>query len=97
MKSIFIAFDQAYYEQVIAILNYNNVRGFTLWDEVQGRGTKTGEPHFGSHAWPSLNSTILTVVDDVKVKPLLKELKELDETSDLMGLRAFVWNIEDGI
>ncbi len=97
MKSIFIAFDQAYYEQVVAILNYNNVRGFTLWDEVHGRGSKTGEPHYGSHAWPALNSTILTVVDDEKVKPLLKGLKELDDTSDLMGLRAFVWNVEEYI
>jgi len=97
MKSIFIVFDQAYYEQTVAILNNNHVRGFTLWNDVQGRGSKTGEPHFGSHAWPSLNSTILTVVDDQKVKPLLTALKALDETSELMGLRAFVWNIEDSI
>ena len=97
MKSLFIAFDQAYYEQVVAILNSNHVRGFTLWNDVQGRGSKTGEPHFGSHAWPSLNSTILSVVDDEKVKPLLVALKALDDTSDLMGLRAFVWNVEDFI
>lgn len=97
MKSIFIVFDQAYYEQTVAILNNNHVRGFTLWNDVQGRGSKAGEPHFGSHAWPSLNSTILTVVDDQKVKPLLTALKALDETSELMGLRAFVWNIEDSI
>jgi len=97
MKSIFIAYDQAYHDQVVTILNYNHVRGFTCWDSVQGRGSKTGEPHFGSHAWPSLNSAIMTVVEDEKVKPILKDLKALDDTSKLMGLRAFVWNIEDGI
>jgi nitrogen regulatory protein PII len=97
MKSIFIAFDQAYYEQILNILNYNHVKGFTRWAEVQGRGSKTGEPHYGTHAWPSLNSTILTVVEDEKVKPLLDELKALDATSELMGLRAFVWNIEESI
>jgi hypothetical protein len=37
------------------------------------------------------------VIDDAKVKPLIAELKALDATSDLMGLRAFVWNVEDGI
>ena len=97
MKSIFISFDQAYYEQIIHIFNYSHIRGFTRWDEVQGRGSKTGEPHYGTHAWPTLNSSILTVVPDEKVKPLLEELKTLDATSELMGIRAFVWNIEDGM
>ena len=97
MKSIFISFDQAYYEQILHILNSNNVRGFTRWDNVQGRGSKTGEPHYGSHAWPSLNSAILTVVPDEKVKTLLEELKALDATSELMGLRAFVWSVEESI
>jgi nitrogen regulatory protein PII len=64
---------------------------------VQGRGSHTGEPHYGTHAWPSLNSAILTVVPDDNVKPLLEDLKTLDETSKLMGLRAFVWNVEESI
>lgn len=97
MKSVFISFDQAFHEQILHILNYNNIRGFTRWENVHGRGTKTGEPHYGSHAWPSLNSAIMTVIPDEKVKPLLEELKALDATSELMGLRAFVWHIEDGI
>jgi nitrogen regulatory protein PII len=97
MKSIFIAFDQAYYDQVVSILSTNHVRGFTGWESVIGKGSKTGEPHFGTHAWPALNSAIITVVDDEKVKPILEQLRELNATSELMGIRAFVWNIEDGI
>lgn len=97
MKSIFIAFDQAYYEQILSVLRGNNVRGFTSWEEVQGRGSKTGEPHLGTYAWPTLNSAMLTIVEDDRVKNILKDLKALDATSDLMGLRAFVWNIEDMI
>lgn len=97
MKSIFIAFDQAYYEQVISILSGNNVRGYTLWKEVEGKGSKTGEPHLGTHAWPSLNSSLITMVDDFKVERIMKDLKELDQTSKLMGLRAFVWNVEQSI
>ncbi|MFM2291555.1 MAG: hypothetical protein RIS29_1368 [Bacteroidota bacterium] len=97
MKSIFITFDQAYYEQVQTILTLNHVRGFTGWESVIGRGSNTGEPHYGTHAWPSLNTAIITVVPDEKVKPILAELRQLDGTSELMGIRAFVWNIEDGI
>ena len=36
MKAIFIAFDQAYYERIIDMLERNNCRGFTGWQEVQG-------------------------------------------------------------
>ena len=97
MKSIFISFDQAYYEQVQTILTLNHVRGFTGWESLIGRGTTNGEPHYGTHAWPSLNSAIITNVTDEKVKPILEQLRELDGTSERMGIRAFVWNIEDGM
>jgi nitrogen regulatory protein PII len=97
MKSIFIAFDQAYYDQIVFLLNSNHVRGFTRWEEVQGRGSKTGEPHFGTHAWPTLNSSMITVVDDTKVKLILEDLRKLNDTSNRMGIRAFVWNVEDGM
>jgi len=97
MKSIFIAFDQAYYDQIITILNTSHVRGFTQWEAVKGRGSKTGEPRFGTHAWPSQNSALITIVDDEKVKPILENLRTLDATSKLMGIRAFVWNVEDGM
>ncbi|MDD2961027.1 MAG: hypothetical protein PHR45_02955 [Muribaculaceae bacterium] len=97
MKSIFIAFDQAHYENIIELLEKMNSRGFTAWEHVQGRGTKTGDPHYGSHAWPSLASSILTIVDDDKVDKLLQKLKELDDLKPMLGLRAWVWNIENSI
>jgi hypothetical protein len=97
MKSIFISFDQAYYDQVQTILSINHVRGFSGWESVIGRGSVNGEPHFGTHAWPALNTAIITIVTDEKVKPILEQLRELNATSERMGIRAFVWNIEDGM
>ncbi|NDV60489.1 PG0541 family transporter-associated protein [Bacteroides sp. 519] len=97
MKSVLITFDQAYYERIIALLDRMNCRGFTLIDKVQGRGSKTGDPHFGSHAWPSMNSAIITIVDDARVDPLLDALHEMDQKTEQLGLRAFVWNIEKTI
>ena len=70
MKSVLITFDQAYYERIIATLDRLNCRGFTYWEQVRGRGSKTGEPHYGSHAWPSMCSAILTMVEDERVEPL---------------------------
>jgi len=95
MKAVFISFDQAHKDDVTKILDKNMIRGFTLWDGTQGRGTKKGEPHYGSHAWPSLNDSILTIVEEKKVEPIMQDLKELDESSPKLGIRIFVWNIEN--
>lgn len=92
-----ISFDQAHHDNVIAVLDRSNARGFTMVEQTQGRGTTSGEPHYGSHAWPSMCSTIITVVDDVQVAPLMERLHQLDLDSEMLGLRAFVWNIEQAI
>ena len=97
MKSVFITYDQAHQENVIEALNDSNIRGYTLFEQAGGRGTKTGEPHLGTHAWPSMNSAIITVVDDFRVPILLERLKKLDSDNPMLGLRAFVWNIEQSI
>lgn len=97
MKAIFIAFDQAYNERIVDLLERNNCRGFTQWEQVLGRGTNTGEPHYGSHAWPSLASSIITFVEDQRVDTVLEKLHEMDIATPKLGLRAFVWDIEKSI
>lgn len=97
MKAIFISFDQAHRENVLDILEKSSCRGFTSFGETQGRGTYHGEPHYGSHAWPSLGSAILSIVEDSKVETVLQKLKALDEAKPRLGLRAFVWDILQSI
>ena len=97
MKSVFIVYDQAHQENVIEALDDTNVRGYTFFEQVGGRGTKGGDPHLGSHAWPSMNSSILTIVEDEQVQPLLKRLQKLDDDNPMLGLRAFVWAVEKSI
>lgn len=97
MQAIFIAFDQAHKEAILDILEKNNCRGFTSFGETQGRGSHNGEPHYGTHAWPSLGNAIITIVEDSKVDNLLQKLKALDESKPRLGLRAFVWQITQSI
>ncbi len=94
MKAMFIAFDQAHYDHIVEVLEKNNCRGFTSWESVKGRGSKTGEPHYGSHAWPSIAGAIMTMVEDSRVDNLLDALKALDDEKPKLGLRAWTWNIE---
>lgn len=97
MKAIFIAFDLAHTERILDVLERSNCRGFTQWEQVIGRGTKTGEPHYGSHAWPSLASSIITFVEDSRVDIVLEKLHEMDVATPKLGLRAFVWDVEKTI
>ena len=94
MKGRFIAFDQAHKDAVISALDKLNCRGFSFIEQLQGRGSKTGDPHYGTHAWASMNSGIITMVEDNIVDKLLEALKNIDENAEMLGLRAFVWNIE---
>ena len=94
MKAVFIPYNQAYKERLIEILDKMSIRGFTMWEHVQGRGTNTGNPHYGNHAWPTMNSAILTVIPDEKVENLLKKIHDLDIQTEKQGIHAFVWSIE---
>ena len=94
MKGIFIAYDQAYNMDIADALQDLGVRGFTMWQDIAGRGSQTGEPHLGNHAWPTMNNALLTFVEDDKVDAILKAIRDFDEDSPALGLRAFVWNVE---
>lgn len=95
MKAIFIAYNQAYSDEVVEVLEQNGQRGYTRWTDIQGKGGFNGIPHLGNHAWPEQNHAVFTVVPDEKVKGILDALRKKDEGSPDLGLRAFVWNIEE--
>ena len=71
MKAIFIAFNQAYNDEIVDLLERHGQRGFTRWNDILGRGGVDGEPHYGNHAWPVQNMAILTVVEDEAVEPIM--------------------------
>ena len=93
MKIILIVFNQANTERVEYLLDTLNIRGFTFWENVQGRGHINGDPHRGTHTWPEMNNAIMTVVDDDKVEEVLLAVRKLDKRNEEVGIRAFVWEI----
>lgn len=97
LKSVFIAYNQAYHPLILRILSRLSLKGYTSWSHIHGRGSSTGEPHLGSHAWPTMNDAMLVVVPEAKVAPLLTALRRLDEATPEQGLRAFVWSVEQAI
>jgi len=93
MKAIMIIYNQAHTEKVEYLLDRLGIKGYTLWENVQGSGSNTGVPHLGTHSWPEINKSLLTVVDDDKVDIVLNNVKRIDAVNAEVGIRAFVWDI----
>lgn len=93
MKSVMIVFNQANTERIEYMLDVLGIRGFTFFEEVQGRGSKNGEPRRGTHAWPELNSCVITIVQDEQLDTLLEAVKKLDKRNEEVGVRAFAWDV----
>lgn len=94
MKATMIIFNQALSEEVLNKLEDLEIRGFTKFNNLQGRGTDQGEPKMGTHTWPALNNSILCITSEHKTKELLEELKQLNSSGVDQGLKAFTWNTE---
>ena len=89
-----IVFNQANTGRVEYMLDVLGIKGFTFFEHVQGRGTNGGEPRRGTHAWPEMNSAVITVVEDDRVPQLLEAVRKLDARNPEVGVKAFTWQID---
>ena len=87
MKAIFISFNQAYNDEIVEVLEAHGQRGFTRWDDIMGRGSRDGQPHYGDHAWPTMNVAVLSMVDDGKVAAILDDLRAKDAATPELAHR----------
>ena len=95
MKAIFIVYNQAYNREIVELLEQLGQRGYTVWQEIGGRGSVDGEPHLGNHAWPTQNHALLSVVEDALAPKIMQELRKTDTANKALGLRAYVLPVED--
>jgi len=93
MKAIMIIYNQAHTERIEYLLDKLGIKGYTLWENVQGRGSSTGVPHLGTHAWPEINKSVLTIVEDNLVDQVFDKIRKIDSINEEVGIRAFVWDV----
>lgn len=93
MKAMLIVYNQAHTERVEYMLDRLEIRGYTQWPTVMGRGSLTGDPRMGTHTWPELNAAILTIIEENKVDVVLEKVQKLNAINEEVGIRAFVWDI----
>ncbi len=92
-----IIHNQAQAERIEYILDRLEIKGYTKWENVIGSGSSTGEPRLGTHTWPEMNSSVLSVIEDDKVQDLLEAVRKLNAVNEEVGIRAFVWEVVDGV
>lgn len=95
MKAVFLSCNQSMFDAVMDIMDDMDLTGFTGWEELIGSGTNDGEPHLGNHAWPTMNSALISVMEDDKAAAFLARMKQLDQENDQQGLRVFAWPVTD--
>ena len=94
MKAVFIVYNQAHTEKIEYLFEKLNIRGFTRWTDLTGRGSVDGTPHMNTHTWPEQNTASMAVMEDETVESVLDGVRRLDEENKDVGIRAFVWHIE---
>jgi hypothetical protein len=97
MKALFAAYNQAYNQEIVELLEELGQRGYTVWEETGGRGTLDGEPHLGNHAWPTQNHALFSVMEDSLAKKVMERLREVDASNPKLGLRAYILPVEDAL
>ena len=97
MKALFVAYNQAYNQEIVNLLEEMGQRGYTVWEETGGRGTLDGDPHLGNHAWPTQNHALFSVMEDSLAKEVLERLREVDKSNPLLGLKAYILPVEDAL
>lgn len=88
-----IIYNQAHTEKIDYMMDKLGIKGYSLWENVQGRGTSSGVPHLGTHTWPEINKSLLAIVDDSLVDTILDKVKRIDVINEEVGIRAFVWDV----
>jgi nitrogen regulatory protein PII len=97
MKAIMIIYNQAHTERIEYLMDKLGIKGYTLWENVQGRGSHTGVPHLGTHAWPEINKSVLTIVENDIVDDVLATVSKINTINEEVGIRAFLWEVEKSV
>lgn len=85
MKAIMMIYNQAHTERIEYLMDKLGIKGYSLWENVQGRGSNTGVPHLGTHAWPEINKSVLTIVVDDLVDEVLATVRKIDSINEEVG------------
>lgn len=94
MKLVMICYNDAIDDEVVELLEQADVKGYTKWTKVLGKG-QTSEPHLLSHVWPKANNAIFTVLPEKNADEIFERIRKLKIKVAEEGFKAFMWQVDD--
>lgn len=95
MKAVLIIHGAAIDAEVHEALAAIGVECYSKFTNVLGKGHGS-EPHLNTEVWPGVNYGTLAVVEPAKAQQVMQTVRKLRETLGSEGIKAFLWEIEDG-
>lgn len=92
MYLMFVVYSNAVDEEMVDIIK-SNAEGYTKFIGVQGEGH--GEPHLGSHVWPSINNCIMVAIDKKKRRDIQSLTKKLKMKFPGIGIKIFMTELKE--
>jgi len=94
MKAVLIVHNVAIDEEVNEALESAGINCYTKFPNILGKG-EISEPHLNIDVWPGINCGTFVVIEQVKAKKIMENVRRLREKLGSEGIKAFMWEIED--
>ena len=82
--------------EVHKVLKQLGIEGFSLIENVKGKGETSGY-HLGDSVFPDLNNTLYVVNSNEKIKELKENLTQLKEKYSEEGMKIFLLPVIESI
>jgi len=94
MKAVLIVHNVAIDEEVNEALESVGINCYTKFPNIIGRG-EISEPHLNIDVWPGINCGTFVVIEQVKAKKVMENVRRLREKLGTEGIKAFMWEVDD--
>jgi len=94
MKAVLIVHNAAIEQEVNEVLESVSIDCFTKFPNILGKG-RASEPHLNIDVWPGINCGTFVVAEQAPAKELMEKVRLLREKWASVGIKAFMWDIED--
>jgi nitrogen regulatory protein PII len=94
MKAVLIVHNVAIDEEVNEALESVGINCYTKFPNILGKG-EISEPHLNIDVWPGINCGTFVVIEQVKAKKVMENVRRLREKLGTEGIKAFMWEIDD--
>lgn len=96
IKMVMVVYNEAIDDEVMEALGNCSLENYTKINGVFGRGAASGI-HLGNDIWPGRNNILYAACPEAQAKQLLSVVKELRKKLDKEGIKAFVWDLGEGL